>query len=341
LKKTFINGLKVLFFLALGIFFIWLFMHNLTIEEKKEIYSSFKQANYFWIFVAFIFAVLSHISRSLRWMILLEPMGYIPSKKNAFLAVMIGYFANLALPRLGEITRCGILSKYEKIPIQKSFGTVITERGLDVIMLGLIFIVSFFIHFDKVRLFEESNLYKGIVENYKKIKNPDAILYTLSAIGLLLVFLFFKFRHKISHFRIYVKIKTIFFGFLEGLKSLVTIKKPFWFIFHTLFIWTMYLGMTWIIFFCLPETSHLNLGIGLAVLVFGSIAIVLIQGGIGIYPWIVAEILTIFAIPSTTGYAMGWLLWTGQTAMVIFGGLVSMVLLPLINNKTYAKSGGN
>lgn len=338
MKKAFINGLKVLFFVALGIFFIWLFMHNLTLEEKKDIYSSLKNANFLWIIVAFVFAILSHISRSLRWMILLEPMGYLPSKKNAFLSIMIGYFANLALPRLGEITRCGILAKYEKIPIQKSFGTVITERGLDVIMLGLIFIVSFFIHFEKVRLFKESNLYKDIIENYNKIENPNTILYGLIALVLILTLVFFKYKHKISHFRIYVKIKTIFLGFLEGIKSLVTIKKPFWFIFHTLFIWTMYLGMTWIIFFCLPETSHLNLGVGLAVLVFGSIAIVLIQGGIGIYPWIVAEILTIFAIPSTTGYAMGWLLWTGQTAMVVIGGLISMVLLPLINNKTYAKS---
>lgn len=100
----------------------------------------------------------------------------------------------------------------------------------------------------------------------------------------------------------------------------------------------MYLSMTWIIFFCLPETSHLNLGVGLAVLVFGSIAIVLVQGGIGIYPWIVAEILVLFAIPSTTGYAMGWLLWTGQTIMVIITGLISMILLPIINNKPNAKS---
>ena len=313
-------------------------MHNLTSDEKKEIYDSFINANYFWILVSLIFAILSHISRTLRWMILLEPMGYVPSRKNAFLAIMIGYFANLALPRLGEITRCGILSKYEKIPMQKSFGTVVTERGLDVIMLGLIFIVSFFVHLNKIKLFKESALYLNISEKYSKIENPNTIFYAIIFVAVIIVFLFLKFRHRISHFKIYIKIKNIFFGFLEGLKSLVTIKKPFWFIFHTIFIWLMYLSMTWIIFFCLPETSHLNLGVGLAVLVFGSIAIVLVQGGIGIYPWIVAEILVLFAIPSTTGYAMGWLLWTGQTIMVIITGLISMILLPIINNKPNAKS---
>jgi uncharacterized protein (TIRG00374 family) len=338
LKKTFFNVLKVTFFLGLGLFFIWLFMHNLTSDEKNEIYNSFINANYFWILVSFVFAILSHISRTLRWMILLEPMGYVPRKKNAFLAIMIGYFANLALPRLGEITRCGILSKYEKIPMQKSFGTVVTERGLDVIMLGLIFIVSLFAHLNKVKLFKESALYLNISQKYNKIENPNTIFYAIIVIVVIVVFLFLKFRHRISHFKIYIKIKNIFFGFLEGLKSLATIKKPFWFIFHTIFIWLMYLSMTWIIFFCLPETSHLNLGVGLAVLVFGSIAIVLVQGGIGIYPWIVAEILVLFAIPSTTGYALGWLLWTGQTVMVIITGLISMILLPIINNKPNAKS---
>ena len=337
MKKAFLNVLKIVFFLGLGLFFIWLFMHNLTKEEKKEIYDSFINANYFWIAVSFVFALLSHISRTIRWMILLEPMGYHPRKKNTFLALMIGYFANLALPRLGEITRCGILLKYEKIPIQKSFGTVVAERALDLIMLGLIFILALFIHLDKLKGFRESNLYHNISDKYSNIENPNLLFFSIAFFFVIILILFYKFRHKISHFKLYVKIKNIFFGFLEGLKSLLTIKKPFWFIFHTLFIWFMYLSMTWIIFFCLPETNHLNLGVGLAVLVFGSIAIVLVQGGIGIYPWIVAEILVLFAIPSTTGYAMGWLLWTGQTVMVILTGLISLTILPIINNTSNAK----
>jgi uncharacterized protein (TIRG00374 family) len=190
LKKTFFNVLKVTFFLGLGLFFIWLFMHNLTSDEKNEIYNSFINANYFWILVSFVFAILSHISRTLRWMILLEPMGYVPRKKNAFLAIMIGYFANLALPRLGEITRCGILSKYEKIPMQKSFGTVVTERGLDVIMLGLIFIVSLFAHLNKVKLFKESALYLNISQKYNKIENPNTIFYAIIVIVVIVVFIF-------------------------------------------------------------------------------------------------------------------------------------------------------
>lgn len=341
MKKTFLNVLKVSFFLGLGIFFIWLFLHNLTSEQKKEIYDSFISANFLWIFISFVFALLSHISRTVRWKILLEPMGYKPSHKNVFFAIMVGYFANLALPRLGEITRCGILTKYEKIPLQKSFGTVVTERGLDLIMLILIFFVAVFIHLNKFKIFKESALYNNIVENYNKIENPNLIFYSLLIICLVSIFILFKCRHRISHLKIYIRIKVIFFDFLEGIKSLVFIKKPFWFVFHTLFIWFMYLCMTWITLFSLQETSHLSLGDSLAVLVFGSIAIVIIQGGIGIYPWIVAEILALFAISSTTGYAMGWLLWTGQTIMIVLAGLASLILLPILNNKVNATTRNN
>ncbi len=333
MKKKLLNVSKIVFFLGLGIFFIWLFMHNLTTEEKKDIYSSFLSANYWWIFLSIIIGIISHISRTIRWKLLLEPMGYRPSFQNTFLAVMIGYFANLALPRLGEVTRCGILMRYEKIPIQKSFGTVVTERGLDFIVLVLAFIINFFIHLDKLAVFKESAIYKNIQAKYNEIDNPGMIYWIALIVIILLVFLFIKLRHKISHTSIYKKVKEVVLGFFEGIKSLIKIKKPFWFIFHTVFIWFAYLIMSWLVFFSIPDTQHLGLDVALAVLVFGSVGIIVIQGGIGIYPWIVAEILVIFYIPETKGYTMGWLLWTGQTVMIVFAGIVSMVLLPLINNR--------
>ncbi|MCD4682124.1 MAG: flippase-like domain-containing protein [Bacteroidales bacterium] len=333
MKKKLLNVSKIVFFLALGIFFIWLFMHNLTTEEKKDIYSSFLSANYWWIFLSIIIGIISHISRTIRWKLLLEPMGYRPSFQNTFLAVMIGYFANLALPRLGEVTRCGILTRYEKIPIQKSFGTVVTERGLDFIMLVIAFIINFFIHLDKLAVFKESAIYKNIQAKYNEIDNPGMIYWMALIMVVLLIFIFVKLRHKISHTSIYKKVKEVVLGFFEGIKSLIKIKKPFWFIFHTLFIWFAYLFMSWLVFFSIPDTQNLGLDVALAVLVFGSVGIIIIQGGIGIYPWIVAEILVMFNIPETKGYTMGWLLWTGQTVMIIFAGIVSMILLPLINNR--------
>lgn len=336
LKKRLLDFVKIIFFLALGIFFIWLFMHNLTQEEKKDIYSSFLSANYWWVFASVLIGIFSHISRAVRWKLLLEPMGYNPGLKNTFFAVMIGYFANMALPRLGEVTRCGILARYEKIPIQKSFGTVVTERGLDLISLIIVFVINFLIHLDKLSLFKKGKLYNSINEKFNSIENPGIYYWILFATMLILVFIFWKLRHKISHLFIYQKLKEIALGFFEGIKSLIKIKRPLWFVFHSINIWVMYWLMTWIVFYSIPETSHLGGSVGLAVLVFGSIAIIIVQGGIGIYPWIVAEILVLFGIAGTKGYAMGWLLWTGQSLMIISFGVLSLVLLPLLNTKKNA-----
>lgn len=333
MKKKLLDFSKIIFFLSLGAFFIWLFMHNLTPEEKKDIYTSFLSANYFWVIVSIIIGVFSHLSRAIRWKLLMKPMGYDPSLKNTFMAVMIGYFANLALPRLGEVTRCGILARYEKIPLQKSFGTVITERAIDLISLMLAFIITFIIHFDKLSLFKHSIIYKNMRDRFDQMENPSSLYYITGAIFLLVILVLFKLRHKISHTSIYQKGEEIFLGFIEGLKSLTKIKNPYLFIFHSINIWIMYLVMTWIIFFCLPETSDLGIDVGLAVLVFGSIGIIIVQGGIGIYPWIVAEILVMFMVPETKGYAIGWLSWSGQTLMIVIFGLLSMILLPILNNK--------
>lgn len=333
MRKIILNALKIIFFLGLGIFFIWLFMHNLTAEEKKDIYSSFTGANYWWVLLSIFIMLLSHVSRTIRWKILVEALDYKPSTKNLFLALLIGYFANLALPRLGEVSRCGIVSKYEKIPFQKMIGTVVTERAIDLLSLFIAFVLAFLLHLDKVAKFKELGIYLKARESLDKIENPGIYNWSLIILFVGLIFVLYKLRHKISHFKWYQKISNIVLGFIEGLKSLFIIKKPFWFIFHSIFIWVAYLFMAWVVFFSLPETSHLGLDVAVAVLVFGSIGIIVIQGGIGIYPWIVAQILLLFGVSATKGYAMGWILWTGQTVMIIFSGLLSMILLPLLNEK--------
>ncbi|RLD60104.1 MAG: TIGR00374 family protein [Bacteroidetes bacterium] len=333
MKKKLLIFFKVGFFLGLGIFLIWLFLHNLTPLERKEIIDSFTGANFWWIGASVLVAFLSHISRTIRWAMLLETMGYKPQFKNSFLAVMIGYFANLALPRLGEVTRCGILAKYEKIPIQKSFGTVVTERAVDLLSLFIAFLITFILHLDKLNLFKKTRIYNTALDKYNGIESLDWFYGISFGVLALIIVISYFIGKKISHTGFYQKIKEIAHGFYEGIKSLVKIKRPFWFVFHSVFIWLMYLCMTWLVFFSLPETSNLGIDVALAVLVFGSLGIIIIQGGIGIYPWIVAEILALFAILQTTGYAMGWLLWTGQTLMVVLAGIVAMILLPILNRR--------
>ncbi len=332
MKKTLGSILRFGFFPGLGIFFIWLFMRNLSSDQKHEIFQSLKIANYYWILFAIVLGVLSHLSRALRWKILMEPLGYKPRTANVFMAVMIGYLANLALLRLGEVSRCGILTRYEKIPFNKSFGTVITERAIDMVMFILLFFLMIFTLSEKLHIYIEQKVYGPLQEKFHFATNPDIylvlILVVFAIAGLIMAFII---HRKFKHTKFYRKFYDLFIGFMEGIRSLARIKKPFQFVMHTFIIWILYLLMAYIVFFSLEDTSHLGLDAGLAVLIFGSIGIMIVQGGIGIYPAIVAETLFIYAIPSTTGYAMGWLIWASQTIMILVAGVFSLLLLPVIN----------
>lgn len=338
MKQALISVGKFLFFLSIGIFFIWLFMRNLTVADKKGIMESFHQADYIWIVLSVVLGILSHISRTWRWKILMEPLGYNPRFINVFFSVFIGYFANLALPRLGEISRCGVLTRYEKIPFQKSFGTVVTERALDLVTFLILFFLNLALQFKKLNSYVHKEIYGPLAEKFNNPVVHHYLLIILATFVILLIAFMVVFRKRLSHTKIYIKIREIFLGFLEGLKSLAKIKKPGLFIFLSIIIWLLYFVMTYVVFWCLPETRSLSLIAGFAVFIFASIGIIIIQGGIGIYPAIVAETLLIYGISKTKGYAMGWLLWTGQTLIIIAAGLVSLALLPVINKKNNDKA---
>ena len=327
-------------FMGIGLFFIWLFMRNLSDQQKQEIFQSFKLANYSWLLVAFVLGILSHMARAARWKILIEPLGYSPRGINVFMAVMIGYLANMALPRLGEVSRCGILSRYEKIPFNKSFGTVITERVIDMLTFVLLFFIMIFTQSGKIQIYINQKIYAPIQRKFAfELVGSGYLTYLLIGLiigGLLSVWLV---HRRFRNTRLYQKIYQLMLGFLEGMRSLVRIRKPLLFIIYTLIIWLLYLLMAYVVFFSLSETSGLGLDAGLAVLVFGSIGIMVVQGGIGIYPAIVAETLFLWNVPETKGYALGWLIWASQTIMIVIAGIFSLVLLPIYNRSNHDKSG--
>lgn len=342
MKKNLKNIIRFLFFLGIGIFFIWLFMRNLSPEQKKEIFASFRYANYSWIILAFVLGIMSHLTRALRWKILLEPLGYKPRLSNVFMAVMTGYIANLALPRLGEVSRCGVLTQYEKIPFAKSFGTVITERVIDMISFLLLFLLMIFTLSGKIHSYIEQKIYAPLQQKFNFDFSGGSYFTWLVIIlligGAVTTYLVFKkFRHKPFIKKIY----NLFAGFLEGIRSLTRMKRPMLFIFYSVAIWVLYLLMAWVVFFSFEETYGLGLDAGLAVLVFGSIGIMIVQGGIGIYPAIVAETLFLWGIPEVKGYAMGWLIWGSQTLMIVVAGIFSLILLPVLNKKSDDKTGSH
>ena len=332
IKSRILTFVKFIFFLGLGIFIIWLSLKDLTHTERFKILESFKIANYWWVILAIILGVSSHLLRTLRWRIFLEPLGYTPSVKNTFFAVMIGYFANMAFPRLGEVTRCGVLAKYEKIPFQKSFGTVVTERALDMVVFFLLFFLTILTQIGTIANYLNNNIYPKLS---RKISHPfsnPAIVIGAAGICVMIILLFIIFRKRIGRSKLFQKILGVILGFWEGLKSLSRIKRPFLFIIYTFSIWILYFFMLYLCFFSLPESSSLGFGAGLSALVLGSAGIIITPGGIGLYPVIIQETLYLYHISNTTGLALGWIAWTAQTVMILVVGGLSLILLSF--NKT-------
>ena len=327
LRSNFLTVTKFIFFLGLGILIIWLSVRNLSLSEKDEIIRSFRIANYNWVLLAIVLGIFSHVLRTLRWMMFFEPMGYSPSFKNTFYAVMVGYFANMAFPRLGEVTRCGILAKYEKIPFNKSFGTVVTERALDLVIFFLLFLLTIFTQIGTIHDYLNNYVYPGLQEKFINPLSNPLFIACIILIAVIILLFFILFRKKIGHSKIYLKTVSLIMGFWEGFKSLSQIRKPILFVLYSLMIWFLYFLMVYICFFCFTSTSTLGPGAGLSSLVLGSIGIMVTPGGIGLYPAIIQETLLLYGVARTTGLAMGWIAWTAQTVMIFVIGSLSLILL--------------
>jgi uncharacterized protein (TIRG00374 family) len=319
--------IKFAVFLGLGILIIWLSLKGLTPEERVQILHSFRIANYNWVILTILMGITSHVLRALRWKLFFDPLGYHPSLKNTFFAVMVGYFANMAFPRLGEVTRCGILARYEKIPFNKSFGTVITERAIDMIIFIFLFFLMIVTQAGTIGSYLNTNIYPKLAEKFNNPIFSKVVVFLAVAIGILFIAVVFLLRKKIAASGLFTKIKSLVLGFWEGLKSLSQIRKPGLFVFYSLAIWALYFFMIYVCFFCFTDTSSLSPGAGLSALVLGSVGIMVTPGGIGLYPAIIQETMLLYGIVRTTGLALGWISWTAQTSMILTLGGISLILL--------------
>ena len=312
--------LKIFLPLFIGIIFIYLTYKSTNYEERKLIIYNIKNANYSFVTLSIFLGFLSHLSRAYRWKFFLAPMGFSPKYLNLTLAVMISYFANLGVPRSGEILRATTLSTYEKIPFENAFGTIVTERVIDLLILICFVLLALFIQYD---------LILNII-NEKKISFAT-ILTTISV--LIIFFMFIGFFLKKTNNRITIRIKKFFKGLVKGILSIKSIENKSAFIFHTVFIWVMYFAMFYVIKWSLPETSPLGFDSLLPAFVVGGLTISTTNGGIGIYPYSVAMILTSFNISNESGLSFGWIIWTAQTIMITVFGSLSFFILPLVNSK--------
>tara|TARA_B110000444_G_scaffold11075_1_gene9485 strand:- start:15171 stop:16130 length:960 start_codon:yes stop_codon:yes gene_type:complete len=304
--------------LSIGLFFIYLTISFTNKEERELIFSYIKNADYRFLLLSVFFGILSHISRAYRWKFLLAPLGYKPRFINSILSVLIAYIANLGIPRSGEILRATILSSYEKIPFEKTFGTIIAERLVDLLILIGFILIALSLQFE---------LIWGILKE-KRISLNDLMPVLVS---LAILFFVVRLLFKQERYPFITKIKTFCKGVLEGVLSLKTMPHKGIFIAHTLFIWTMYLAMFYVVKWTVYETSILGLNDLLPAFVIGGLAISATNGGIGIYPFSVAMMLAAFGVSNESGLAFGWIVWTSQTLMIIVFGSLSFFVLPLFN----------
>ena len=312
--------LKIFLPLSIGIIFIYLTYKSTNYEERKLIIYNIKNANYSFVTLSIFLGFLSHLSRAYRWKFFLAPMGFSPKYLNLTLAVMISYFANLGVPRSGEILRATTLSTYEKIPFENAFGTIVTERVIDLLILICFVLLALFIQYDLIlNIINEKN------------NSLATILITISL--LLIFFLIFSISIKKINNPITIRLKKIFKGLVKGILSIKSIENKSAFIFHTVFIWVMYFAMFYVIKWSLPETSPLGFDSLLPAFVVGGLTISTTNGGIGIYPYSVAMILTSFNISNESGLSFGWIIWTAQTIMITLFGSLSFFILPLVNSK--------
>lgn len=312
--------LKTLLPLLVGILFIYLSLNNTTAEDRETIYNAIKSADYRFILLSLIMGLLSHFSRAYRWKFMLNPMGYNPRYINSVLAIFITYIANLGVPRSGELFRATVLQTYENVPFEKSFGTIIAERTIDLIMLLLTIVVALFLEFDLIVSFLE-----------KRAANPYSI--TAILIGSIVSIYFFYKQIKKSKNPLAEKITTLFNGLSEGFLTIVKMEKKAAYLLHTLFIWAMYIAMFYTIKFSIPETQSLVFEALLIGFIVGALTISATNGGIGIYPFSVSLVLISYGISIESSLAFGWIMWTAQTVMVILFGSISFFLLPLVNRK--------
>ena len=319
-KKTLTKFLKIVFPLLIGVLFIYLSVKDTTTEDRETIFAAVKNADYHFVLLSLILGMLSHLSRAYRWNFMLNPMGYHPRLINNILAIFITYIANLGVPRSGEFFRATVMKTYENIPFEKSFGTVIAERMVDLMMLFLVVGIALFLQFDFILSFLKEQSF-----------DPTTLIIILifTSLGLWLLVK----QLKKSNSKIADKVIELIDGLTEGVLTLVKMPKKWAYLFHTFLIWGLYVFMFYLIKWSLPETVDLPFEATLIGFLVGAITISATNGGIGIYPFSVSLVLISYGISKESSLAFGWIMWTAQTIMVIIFWSLSFFALPLLNRK--------
>lgn len=332
MKKGLTQALKIGVPLLIGVWLIFFFYDQLGQEQRLQLFSAFRAADLRWIALATVVGWTAHVSRAWRWRYILEPLGHAPGFWSCYHAVMAGYFMNLFIPRAGEASRAISLYRTEKVPFEQGFGTILAERAVDMIMLLGITGITILLQLEKLDLFKARIAAFRAGQGADGSSNPAFWPWAIAAIAVVLVAAVVI---VLADPKRRAQAMDLVRGFVQGLRAVLRTRNKVGFAVHTIAIWAAYIGMFWLGFWAMPNMSGVPLAGILAGFVAGAIGIVLVQGGVGVYPAFVALIISVYLPPMDEGLirpdalALGWLLWTAQTLMLIVLGGLSLILLAL------------
>lgn len=332
-RKFAIQALKFLGFLALGILLLWLAFRNVNF---KSLAKNLKEANYYWLVLSIFFSLLAFVLRARRWQLLINPLGFHPTFWRTFHAMMIGYMANIALPRIGEVTRCVVLGKKEKIAVDKLIGTVIIERTIDLLSVLLFLIVIILTSKTLINKFLKESIFMPLREKALSVINLPWIFWALLAFfAVAALYLMIRYRKSLRKFRFFSKMFDIAKGVITGLKTITNLNRKWEFIFLTISIWVSYAIMTWVVVFCLKSTSDITFWNSLIILVVGGLAMsVPVQAGFGAFHWAVSQVLIVMhGISREDGLTYAILSHESQIIFEILVGLISIYIMYGRNRK--------
>lgn len=336
-RKIAFDILKYTVTLGIAALLLWYVYKDFSFETLKM---QFVYINYNWIALSIFIALISHYLRAYRWNILLEPLGYHLKTNRTFIAVMVGYFANNLVPRLGEVTRCGILKKNDGVSMTSAFGSVVAERALDLIILVGLASITFLIEFDKLNKFVIGN-FQDKIPNSKSIYGLVFTAFGIIILITFVVYLLFKvFRKKLRRSPIYLKIHRFIKEIVNGFLSIRKINNQLGFWLSTIGIWLLYYLMLIVVFYAFPPTVNLSLIAGLTLLIMSGLGMSApVQGGIGVFHILVSSVLVLYGISVEDGKVFALIAHTTQFfTIIIFGGISFVISVFMKSKPSYANS---
>jgi len=320
-----VKALQYVFFLLVGLVLLYFAFRGIDLDE---LILQIKQADYRWVAVSLVFAVLALVFRAIRWRLLIEPLDKPPKLTHIFHAVNIGYLANFVFPRIGEITRCGVLNRTDHIPVGKLFGTVIVERIFDMLMCALMLCLILLLRFDAVGDFLMVHIMQPVMNRITGMVGIGRLIAIIALVILAFVVCFRIFWKRLSKIAVIQKFKKLMLGVIRGIQSVRQMRNFGLFIVLNFLIFAMYILQTYVMFFAIESTSSLGLVDALFVLVLTSLAMfVPVQGGIGAYHWIVSMGLTIFGITREAGMVYATISHSVTSILFILLGAVGLIFV--------------